>query len=384
MKDYVARLTFEKKNLLPAVQAAAAVVARRPMNPIMGGVMIRAEEDHVILSATDMEAAIRLTVPAEIEDAGEEHREMVVDAAILARITKAVQNGSLSIFKVNTGQGTEIKVEDGTTSYRIPFMSPTGYPQLPELSKTSFKVSSETLAKALRRVLYVPVDRDDERQVYQCIYWSVKGNDATITATDGARGSLVRFPVEGSPDLKKSAAAYVQSMAQVEKLLGKSGEKGGEAQISIDGRIFQIKIGDTVYSVRMVEQEAPDLESIIEKLPESPRSWVRVQRAKLLDAVERVSVIDQKHTIVILGILPGLLSVQTSNMLQGEALEKIPAETNGQELHTVAVRAEYLSDFLKSTDADLVKIGWEGAHFPVDLRGEGEDWYRHVMMPVRL
>jgi DNA polymerase-3 subunit beta len=67
----------------------------------------------------------------------------------------------------------------------------------------------------------------------------------------------------------------------------------------------------------------------------------------------------------------------------GRAAERVDGQFNGEEL-VVAFNPNYLLDGIEAIRAETVILEVIDSSHPATVRGEGEDDYRYLLMPVRV
>ncbi len=64
------KISVARGELLDALTVVTKALSSRTTLPILASVLLTAEDDHIVLQATDLEISIRDRVPASIEGAG--------------------------------------------------------------------------------------------------------------------------------------------------------------------------------------------------------------------------------------------------------------------------------------------------------------------------
>ena len=64
------QFTVQRKDLLTALQTVIGVVERRQTMPILSNILIRAENDRIVVTATDLELELITDTPAVISNPG--------------------------------------------------------------------------------------------------------------------------------------------------------------------------------------------------------------------------------------------------------------------------------------------------------------------------
>jgi DNA polymerase-3 subunit beta len=140
------------------------------------------------------------------------------------------------------------------------------------------------------------------------------------------------------------------------------------------GTVEQLVIGS-----RFIEGEFPRYRQLI---PEGYENTLSVRRDELLDVVKRVGLLAQNNMPLKLRLGPELeVSAHTPDV--GEGQEVIDADYRGEPL-VIAFNPQFLFDggSAVQTDRLLLKAG-DGLK-PAILRGEDDETFTYLLMPVRL
>ena len=138
-------LTFERDDLLSALQVLQGVASGRNTLPILSNVLIRAEGDTIECIATDLEIGIRMKVEGGItEDGG-----ITVSAKKLGDIVKELPSDKPVNLVTTANDRVEITCGDGV--YKIIGMSDEEFPQLPSVEGNAVSIGGETLRDVLQK-----------------------------------------------------------------------------------------------------------------------------------------------------------------------------------------------------------------------------------------
>src|SRR5262249_38849523 len=139
MKFRVAREDFAE-----SVAWVARSLPSRPPVPVLGGVLLVADESGLTVSGFDYEVSAQMRVAA--EDAGP--GQVLVSGRLLADITKALSNKPVDV----SVDGTRVLIACGSAKFSLPTMPVEDYPQLPELPPQTGELAVDLFSSAVGQV----------------------------------------------------------------------------------------------------------------------------------------------------------------------------------------------------------------------------------------
>src|SRR5687768_14432215 len=113
-------------------------VSTRTTVQILAGIMLRATGDKLVLSATDMEISLRLSLEAQVEEEG----AVVVPGRLLVDIVRLLQAGEVTL-EHRADEGVA-RLTCGSASYQLNTYAAEDFPRLPEIEpESAFTVDRE-------------------------------------------------------------------------------------------------------------------------------------------------------------------------------------------------------------------------------------------------
>ena len=91
----------------------------------------------------------------------------------------------------------------------------------------------------------------------------------------------------------------------------------------------------------------------------------------------------EKSRAVLLHIQSGQLTLIANNQDQEEAIESVPAETEGSELK-IGINASYLLDVLNHIDEGLLKLSLSTTDSSILLESIQDPNYAYIIMPMKI
>ena len=388
MKFRVAREDFAD-----SVAWVARSLPARPPVPVLGGVLLVADDNGLTVSGFDYEVSAQMRISAEV--AG--HGEVLVSGRLLADITKSLPGKPVDV----TVDGTRVSIVCGSAKFSLPTMPVEDYPQLPELPGHTGSVSSQVFAEAVGQVA-VAAGKDDTLPMLTGIRVEIDGDKVVLAATDRFRlavrhiewqpekqdvNSAVLIPAKTLSEAAKTLVGPLES--QVELSLGAGSSVGSEGLLGI------VSAGRRT-TTRLLDAEFPKFRQL---LPKEHTSIATLDVAPLMDAIKRVALVAERGAQVRLELSSDGLQLSAGGEDAGRAEEFLEAEFRGEPL-TIAFNPGYLTDGLSALHADRVSFGFTTPSRPAVLRAATDEEpeaaasgaytapvdavYTYLLMPVRL
>ncbi|MDP8974461.1 MAG: DNA polymerase III subunit beta [Actinomycetota bacterium] len=324
-------------------------VSARSTIQLLGGILLETEEGSVRLSATDMELSIQTTAPAEVEEEG----RVVIPARIFNDVVRSLPGGELALAH-DRSEGV-VRLSARENEYRIRAYAAEDFPQLPKFDEAAaFKMSGEALVETVEKVSR-SYSRDETRPVLTGILISFEESRVRMVTTDSYRLSIKETELattfdEGSAP--REAIIPARAMQEVSRIYASSDEEQVEVVLSENQALF--RVGDVLFGTRLIEGNFPEYKRL---LPNAFEREISVRREDLIDTLRRVNLFAQRQTPpvpVSLNFSEGAVEVTVRNGEVGEARERLPASSVGEDNFHISFNPSYLLDGVSAVDSEKV------------------------------
>ena len=387
MKFRVAREDFAD-----SVAWVARSLPSRPPVPVLGGVLLGAEERGLTVSGFDYEVSAQVHVAAEVLTPG----QVLVSGKLLADITRALPHKPVDVVL----DGTRVLITCGSAKFSLPTMPVEDYPQLPELPQQTGSLSGDLFAEAISQVA-VAAGKDDTLPMLTGIRVEIEGTDMVLAATDRFR--LAVRKLEWMPTAESTSSAVLvpaKTLSEAAKTVGGSSNSpvqlalGSGSSVGAEGLLGIVAEGRRT-TTRLLDAEFPKFRQL---LPNEHTAMATVEIAPLVDAIKRVALVAERGAQVRLEFTEGSVMLSAGGDDAGRAEESHPAEFFGEPL-VIAFNPGYLLDGLTSLHTDKVSFGFTTSSRPAVLRpaldeepvpdssgtfAAPDSDYTYLLMPVRL
>jgi DNA polymerase-3 subunit beta len=365
-------LTITKDQIIAGLQAVQNVVSNRTTLPILSNVLLKAEDKHLEITATDLDVTVACKVEAKVVKPG----ATTLPVKKLFGIVKEL-NGEIEI---EADDKNIASVRSGSSYFKINGLGADEFPPLPKFKDDKkVSVSQETIRSMLKKTAFA-VSTDESRYVLNGIFISLKEGKMAFVATDGRRLALVDEEVEVS---EKSTGEFIVPAKAVNELTRLLQDKGtveikfGENQASF---ALQNENGFGVLMItKLIEGNYPNYRQVI---PGEAKERIPLVREEFHQALRRAEIMtSDKANSVKLAFTKNNLTITANSPEVGEARETMAINYKGKEM-AIAFNPRYLIDPLAALSQDEVFLELIDELSPGVLKINGP--FLYVVMPMRL
>ncbi|MBM6403471.1 DNA polymerase III subunit beta [Phycicoccus sp. CSK15P-2] len=373
------KFRVERDVLAEAVTWVARGLPARPPVPVLAGILLEASDDGTLtLSAFDYEVSARISVAADVAEAG----TVLVLGRLLADISRNLPDRPIDV----QAEGSKVQVTCGASRFSLLMMPADDYPTLPTSPEPTGQVDGHLFTQAVAQVS-VAADRGDTLPILTGVRVEVEGDTMTLLATDRYR--LAMRELHWNPtatDASHVVLVPARTLSETARSLGASGsiDVALGATAGGDG-LAGFEAGRRRTTTRLLDGEYPKVASIF---PTSSETEAVVKTSELVEAVKRVALVAERNTPVRLRFGDDQVAIEAGTGDDAQASEAVECVLTGPEIE-IAFNPGYLLDGLGAVGTDWSRISFTQASRPAVLTGQAEQEseadtsYRYVLMPVR-
>lgn len=363
------KFTVEREKLQRALAQVSSIIGSRSMLPLLGNVLIEAENDRLTLTATDLELRLTTDIEAKVEESG----RTTLPGRKLVSLTGALAGDEVT-FDIN--ELDQARISCGTGRFRLVGMAAADFPAGAEFEPIrEIKIDEGEFKRMIQKISYA-VSADDSRKVLTGILASFHDEAAlTLVGTDGKRMAMCDATVESSsPSTDGEAIISLKTMLEAKKLL----EAGRTMTLELGEKQCRFVIGDFVLSSRLIDGNYPNYRQVI---PKSCKFEIDLPVAAFLAKLETVSLIlSENSSFVVLSLENGKMRISGASSEVGEGSDELEIEYSGEPFE-VSFNPAFLVDPLRIIDSETIKLKFNEPINPVTMSsGEG---FLYVIMPIR-
>lgn len=364
------KLVCEGLDLSESVLKVIKGTSAKTTNPILEGIKLTAENDSLVLSATDLELAIIKTIKADVFLDG----ETVVPGRFFSEFIKKLTNEQIELNVDDTNR-LSIKYTDSVSNVQC--LNPAEFPTIKNLTDADyFEVNAKDFKSLINKTIF-SVAQDDSRPILKGTLLEIEDGFIKAVALDGYRLALAKKPIiSASTNMKVIVPA--RSLSEISKLLEDDVET---LKVYVQKNYLMVDINSTKIITRLLEGDFINYKQII---PSDFSSEVTINKAQLENALDRASLLSRidKNNLVRFEVADKLMILSSKSDL-GDIKENITIALDGKDL-TIAFNARYFTEALRVIGDEFVKLNFKTTVAPCIITATESDEYLYLILPVRM
>jgi DNA polymerase-3 subunit beta len=359
-----------KEDLFKGVQLVQNTLSSRSTLPILSNILFESNREGLRLSATDLEMGIRCQVKADIRIQG----AITIPARPLNDFLRTLEEGQELSIKINENQ--KIEIRSGRDRCVLMGLSKDEYPILPELGHDRFFSLSSFLLREMLHKTSFAVSNDPSRRILNGVYLKINQGVIVLVATDGRRLATIQKPFL-DPTSAAEIVIPIKVIHELEKIL--SEEKDAEVQMGFTENQVTFRYQNTTVISRLLEGSFPPFENLI---PKNSLHKIKLNKKNFFLSTQRAAVgLWEKGGSVRLQLTDGKLQISAAALGRVEVESELEADYKGATF-SIAFNPTYLTDVLRTIDADHVLLEITTPLNPGVLHPLGDDNHTYVIMPM--
>ncbi len=366
------KFTVSRETFLAQLSLVARGASTRSAIQTLAGVLIRLEDGHAELHATDTDLGIRASLDAEIDAAG----SVVVPGRLLLDVARSLPQDSVSVEYRASKQ--DVEVISGSASFHLRTLPLEDFPKLPQPDPSiALSVPAPAFIETVGRVAR-SASRDETRPHLTGVLVTAENDLLRMVATDSYRLSVKETKLDRPLAGTLEANVPARTLQELSRIAAANGAEKIDVT-ALDNQVV-FSAGDAVLSSRLVEGRFPNYQQL---LPESYEHELRVERGELLEVVRRISLLAQKNAPLRLSFTEGALEVSAQTPDVGEAREALPVPFKGEPLE-IGFNPEFFRDGLDSAETDELVLKLISPLRPGLIQSGDDGGFIYLVMPIRL
>ena len=371
------KLTIDRAALIRTLGHVQNVVERRNTIPILGNVLLSAEDGALKFAATDLDLEITETVSADIESGG----SATAPAHTLYEIVRKLPEGAEVEISMTSGD-PRLQIKAGRSQFSLPSLSPSDFPVLSaEGLSHDFKVEASELARLIDKTRFA-ISTEETRYYLNGIHLhAMEAEGASLlraVATDGHRLALSETAM---PDGASGMPAVIVPRKTVQEVRRLVDDADDEVEVSVSESKIRFQIGGATLTSKLIDGSFPDYERVI---PRENDKRMTIENKVFANAVDRVATISvEKSRSIKLSLAEDALTLAVNNPESGQATEELMV-TYGFDAIDIGFNARYLLDVAGQIEGDTVDILFQDSASPALVKDSADEHALYVLMPLRV
>lgn len=374
------KISINRQYFIEQLNHCLKAISPRTTLPILNGIKMEVKEDTLILTGSDSEISIEITIPTEIDNEEileiEEPGTVVLSGRFFVDIIKKLSGEFVAL---ETNDQFQTKITASQSEFNLSGNDPDQYPLLPEVNDEESVVLPSAVLKTIITQTNFAVSLSETRPVLTGINWQFSEDGIKFTATDSHRLALRKLQGEQFNMENMNAIIPGKSLTELNKIITDSDE---EVEIHFSQNQVLFSYGNMRFISRLLEGNYPDTSRLF---PENYETKVTVKNSEFYHAIDRVSLLAREggNNVIRMTIENGSVALSSNSPEVGTVHEAInTGSVEGEDLK-ISFNSKYMMDALKAINDDEVSIEFFGTMRPFTLEAAESDEVVQLILPIR-
>ncbi|MBN1525466.1 MAG: DNA polymerase III subunit beta [Spirochaetales bacterium] len=361
----------DKDILLKEMAISHETISTKSTISILSNVLIIAENDSLVIKATDLKISFSTKIPVTVKQPG----SVAVFCDRLLDILRSLPSGEIE-FALQENLVLLITPKSTRAHFELKCIQADKFPPQQEVDKALFfEFSQKDFIEMISKTIFAISD-DETRFFLNGVYFEKNDSKLNMVASDGRRLSFISKDIKADIDDINGIIIPPKILNIVKK------NTPGEGNLSLavtDKNIF-VKIDNRLYTSNLIDGKFPNYKKII---PEQNEHFFLVKKQILAESLKRVSVlVENKTRSVFFNITENLISVSSEESDIGMAREELECEYSGPE-YTLTFNYLYILEPLNVIDDEYIRMDFNDPKKAVIMKAKGEQDYMNIVMPLQ-
>lgn len=374
------KISINRQYFIEQLNHCLKAISPRTTMPILNGIKIDVKDDHLLLTGSDSEISIEITIPTEVNNEEileiKEPGAVVLSGRFFVDIIKKLPG---SFVDLETNDIFQTKITASKSEFNLSGSDPEQYPLLPEVKDEESLVLPASVLKNIVNQTNFAVSISETRPVLTGVNWQFNDEGISFTATDSHRLALRRLT--GTRFNVDHATAIIpgKSLSELNKIITDSDE---EVEVHFSQNQVLFSYDNMRFISRLLEGNYPDTSRLF---PENNETKVTVNNSDFYHAIDRVSLLAREggNNVIRMMISNGNVELSSNSPEVGTVNEDINIqEIEGEDLK-ISFNSKYMMDALKAINSDDVTLEFYGTMRPFTIRASESDEVVQLILPIR-
>ena len=368
------KFSSQRESLLTPLQHVFGAVERRQTSPVLGNVLLHADDGALTITATDTEIEMQAKTDMHIDADG----EVTVPARKLLDICKYLPESARVDFD---STGDKVKFNSGRSRFTLATLPAEEFPKVDALVDAQKVVLTAAQLHHCIRSTSFSMAQQDVRFYLNGMLMEIGSARLSCVATDGHRLAYAQCETDAEPETPVRAIIPRKSVTELQRLLSSAADEDETVELSVTPQHLQVKMGGVRLTTKLIDGRFPDYNRVI---PLDGNKELLIDCATLKQSLTRASVLsNEKYRGVRLALESGILTISSNNPDQEEAIDELEVDYTGDSAE-IGFNVTYLLDVLNALETENARIVLKDGNSSVLVTPEQNNDSKYVVMPMRL
>ena len=371
---------INSSDLLKALSHIHGIVEVRHTLPILSNIILKAKDNELTLSSTNLDIYCADKIKAEVSIAG----EISVSAVTFFEIVKRLPSGSEVMMTMEEGEN-EIILKCGRSKFNLSTLKTDDFPIISDNDlSTNFVLSADELIRIIDKTKFA-VSNEETRYYLNGIFLHKADRNSIqflrAVATDGHRLAQYDIPLPQGAEEITGIIIPKKTIFELRKVLD---DANGDVSISLNENKIKFTFNDLKIISKVIDGTFPDYTKVI---PQNNNKNFKTNNNELKNAIDRVSAVaaneESKSKAIKLSLEDNKLNLSVESQSKGSANEIIDISYDGDKVD-IGFNSKYIIDICNEVDGEEVDISLLDSVSPAIILDKTDENLFFVLMPMRI
>lgn len=342
-------ITINKEDLQNGIKIVEKVTTQKAIQPILSSILIETvSSDRVKFSATDLNLAITFKTQAEVNLEG----SIALSAKKISEIVAKLSSTQISLKSIEDSDN--IKLKSAKTEFDLIGLNPEEFPKVLDIEEDAntrtIVLNKSEFQKALKQVIFA-TSAQETQAVLTGVCFNIEGSTLELAATDGNRLTRIRKEILEPVAEPVNFIVPAKTLAEVQRISTLVEDENIILKIQKNKIVFEFS--DLTFQSRLIDGIYPKYQQLI---PNESENKIVVDRADLINAIERVAImVNDRTNVVRFNFCDSQLEIMADTPEAGRSKDYIDIDYDGSDMLT-AFNYKYVLDGLKNMESKNIEI----------------------------
>lgn len=372
-------VNLSRDEFLSGLASLQNITGKKATIAILSNVLIETGVNQIILTATDLEVTVRITIPAEIISAG--------GITLPSRkIFEIVRESGVDLLHLELNDNNWVKISANSSDYNLAGMGVEDFPVFPVYDENKLvDIPADTLKELIDHTIFSVAQEGESQFNLAGVLFEKEQKDnkswLKMISSDGHRLSLME--VDGGVDLallhmEKNTLIPRKGVQEIRKFCD------GSEQISLCFEKNQavFKKENNLLIIRLMNGDFPDYSNIINIIKQD--KFIEIDRQTLISSMKRMILFtEDRFNAVKFHIEKNSLMLSSESMDIGNAKDIINIQYT-DEVMNLGFNGKYFVEALQVMSSDTIRAYINSEESPCLIKGVDDPGYISVIMPMKI
>lgn len=342
-------IVLNKEDFSNGIKIVEKITSQKAIQPILSNILIEAvSSDRVKFCATDLNLAINYKIPAQVDGFG----AITISARKISEIVSKLSSTEVTLKTQEDSDN--VKVKSGKTEFDLIGLNALEFPKIindtDNVEEKIVTLNKNEFSKAIKQVIFA-VSSQETQAVLTGVCFNIENNILELAATDGNRLTRIQKEISTPTDELINFIVPAKTLAEVQRISSIVEDENITLKIQKNKILFEFE--NLTFQSRLIDGIYPKYQQLI---PNSRERKIIIDRAELINSIERVSVmVNDRTNVMKFNFTQGQLEIMADTPEAGRSKDYIDIEYNFDDMLT-AFNYKYVLDGLKNMDSKNVEI----------------------------